>query len=960
MAERPSRRRTWGWRTVLVLAWLAVIALFSTGRGWQPQTIDPPLPPFEPPTFVDYLPGTSVVTSLYGRPLELIVSRPPDAKIFTSTAPLANDYRHAAVAAAWWEGWADPVSVGRFEIEVWQMTRLSIKAPLTCKPAADWSAPGATSAGLVWDRNGVSQVCALIQRGATYFLVRTLLVGDDRNERGQQLVQKLAANWVATVPDDSPSATGTVPMPNSQRSLLLAWLVALTVAAGAATVPSLITDRSSWRRLTSRIRRRRPNPAHDDLEPAAQLALSRSAALGVARFALVLGALRLGEEIPLSTSATIAAIAVAFLLGIVGQRLILSRSIRQQNTRLLRGRALVWTVAGMVTAAGVAAAACWLWVLGVTAGSSGTGGADSPDWMTERFGIGSQFVALWVFAASAVPLTLARRLARRAGSSAPASAGPPTLLLRNFTDDNLTLRARRLDRASLADHALMRRREHFEEILAFSLRKHGYPYAVGRPGETLPPALGATRLYYPDERWQAAVRQIADDASLVAVIVGRSQWLTWEMLLLLEAGLLHKTVFVLPPLPSREARKRLAVLREVLDVPWSVFDTRGTGRDALAVCWPLGRARPVVVVSGAGDDLSYDLALDHCADVLTDPALTHDGSESHHRMWAEDRQDAPPSEVLAAGESKATRRWWKRPWLLLLLLNGIVLPFAVPWVQGAPVGGRSTQVEAAALGAVGLLAVHDREVTYLRNGDTVVRQPMNRDDPVELGRLPGKALSAHLVEGVIYAQVLVGGKADYELMALRLSDQLVLWRTRWPQYLQGWAVTQRWIVLPDPTTGSVVSFDRRTGRSGSRGSVPCRPWSTDAVGDKVWVTCPGSDTAIELNPDNLATVRSVKAPRGTIKVLDEGGRAWLLSPLESRLVPADGGAAQIWLVKAMARAAAAEGTLAVQGIERISIFRDNYVDRRLTMIDVIDIMVATNGDVAFLDDRGIIYAHPLR
>ncbi len=886
MVRDASRRRTWGWRAVLVLAWVAVAALFATSRGCQPQTIDPPMPPFERPSLAEALPGESLVASLYGATLIKIVSRPPDSKVFASTSPLANDYRHAAIDAAWWEGWADPGSVGRFEVEAWRMTRTSFTAPLACEPATAWRAPGAASAGLEWDRNLASQVCVLVERGATRLRARALLVGPDRNQRGRELVEKLAAHWVAAVPDNATFDDGNVPMPNSQRALLLGWLLALTGAAGAAAIPSLFTDRATWRRLTSTLRRRTWHPTQRDLESDTQLALSRSAALGVTRFALALGALRLSEEIPLGNWATGAAVVVAYLAGVVVQRLILSRSIRQQHTRLLRGRALGWTVTGMVGAAAVAAAAAWLWVFGVTAGSFGTGGADFPDWEMERLGVVCQVAALWVFAAAALPLAWGRRFARRTAPPVAASPGPPTLLLRNFTDDNLTLRARRLDRASLLDHALMRRREHFEEILAFSLRKHGHPFAVGRPGETLPPALGATRLYYPDNQWQAAVRQIADDASLVAVVVGRSQWLTWEMDLLLEAGLLHKTIFVLPPVGPREARKRLAVLREVLGVPWSLFETRGTGRDVIAVCWPLGHSSPLVAVSGAGDDLSYDLAIDCCAEALANPmTVDRDEPEAADPSTAlDDRGAAPRAEVLAAGESRAIRRWWRRPWVLVLLVNGLVAPFVRPWVSGAPLGGERTQLYADAPGAVALLAVEPGGVTYLREGDTAVRQPMagDGDDPaVELGRLPGRALSAQLADGVLYAQILINGQADYELVALRLSDHHVMWRSRWPQYVRGWTITPRRIVIPDPANRSVVSFDRGTGRPGPRASVPCRPWATASVRESVWVTCPGTDTALELDADTLANTRTVTAPRGTTNVLDQGGRAWLLSPLES-------------------------------------------------------------------------------
>lgn len=298
----------------------------------------------------------------------------------------------------------------------------------------------------------------------------------------------------------------------------------------------------------------------------------------------------------------------------------------------------------------------------------------------------------------------------------------------------------------------MRRREHFEEILAFSLRKHGHPFAVGRPGETLPPALGATRLYYPDNQWQAAVRQIADDASLVAVVVGRSQWLTWGDGSSAPGGPASQDDLCSAAGGPREAAKRLAVLREVLGVPWSLFETRGTGRDAaenrrVLAAWALvtagGRIR-----SGR-DDLEADLAIDCCAEALANPmTVDRDEPEAADPSTAlDDRGAAPRAEVLAAGESRAIRRWWRRPWVLVLLVSGLVAPFVQAvgkWCAARRRERSSTRTHRApsprsspwSRGGV---------TAYLREGDTAVRRPMagDGDDPaVELGRLPGRALSA--------------------------------------------------------------------------------------------------------------------------------------------------------------------------------------------------------------------------
>jgi hypothetical protein len=67
-----------------------------------------------------------------------------------------------------------------------------------------------------------------------------------------------------------------------------------------------------------------------------------------------------------------------------------------------------------------------------------------------------------------------------------------------------------------------------EEKLARALRVVGPGITVGRPGEELP-SLGFNRLYVDDHEWQAKVRKLISNASLVVLRIGDTSGLRWEL-----------------------------------------------------------------------------------------------------------------------------------------------------------------------------------------------------------------------------------------------------------------------------------------------------------------------------------------------------------------------------------------------------------------------------------------------
>jgi hypothetical protein len=96
------------------------------------------------------------------------------------------------------------------------------------------------------------------------------------------------------------------------------------------------------------------------------------------------------------------------------------------------------------------------------------------------------------------------------------SEEPFVLLLRSFHHDSSTV-------FSGYNQAMT-----FERVLIAHLDHVGRFVAVGRPGEQLPP-VGATRLYFPNHEWQGRIKQLLAKASLVAIIMGGTEALLWEI-----------------------------------------------------------------------------------------------------------------------------------------------------------------------------------------------------------------------------------------------------------------------------------------------------------------------------------------------------------------------------------------------------------------------------------------------
>lgn len=234
---------------------------------------------------------------------------------------------------------------------------------------------------------------------------------------------------------------------------------------------------------------------------------------------------------------------------------------------------------------------------------------------------------------------------------------PMVLYLRSFGDDDLRIRSHASRRHSLIERFVRRRREPFEEVVAWQLWGYGPVVAVSEPGTSSPP-MGAAREELPGLTWQQRVEQWMGEARLIAVMVGRTQGLAWELEQLTQLRLWHKTVLVLPPVETAEARRRWASVRDLLGRAGLPAGLRSINPDralALAVP-PSGEA--VVVAATKRNEWSYEVALEVVAGQFIHTATAGRGPIASRR----DRARHPRPALTTRARSGTPTGWFADPY----------------------------------------------------------------------------------------------------------------------------------------------------------------------------------------------------------------------------------------------------------------------------------------------------------
>jgi hypothetical protein len=155
------------------------------------------------------------------------------------------------------------------------------------------------------------------------------------------------------------------------------------------------------------------------------------------------------------------------------------------------------------------------------------------------------------------------------------------LYLRSFVDDELRMPGlesdRRTKRTGAEDASVVRSLFRGFEFLDFATRDDSFEgrlarwitdsigpvVAIARPGESLPPRSGASRLFVSGP-WEATVTDLLARCSAVFVSLGRSAGVSWELQEIRRLGAYDRCCVVIPPLPASEVAQRWHVLRELL------------------------------------------------------------------------------------------------------------------------------------------------------------------------------------------------------------------------------------------------------------------------------------------------------------------------------------------------------------------------------------------------------------
>jgi hypothetical protein len=722
----------------------------------------------------------------------------------------------------------------------------------------------------------------------------------------------------------------------TRLSFFETWFLALIGLALLSTLPSLLFDRATGERLLSFSSRYRKGPGHTDIEPAVSGVKTRYRALGLARFAVLVWVLRLSEELNTGPFVTFGMMFVTYLITVLIARKIMGRLVRPRRSKPLSPTNVAWLGGGLLGSLLVFTSALWLFDIGASLAGGGIL-PEGPSWVASRWGVALQFLAASLFFLAFTPLALARRMVSRRQRKEPWDPKQaPVLFLRSFVDDKIRMRSHGLDRAGLVDQLALRRWERFEEVAAVSLAKYGPVLAASTPGERLPPGLGATRIEFSHEEWEARIYELMDSSVFIAVTLGRSENLVLEMNRIRDLGYLHKTVFLIPPVKKAERRRRLAVLAQTLALPWRSLDTRRAGRTVLAVCLPLGSAEPIVVTSRGPDDLSYDEAIAVCADALRRAGDRLDeGFVFSPDINPDDANgvSVPPlAEVVGVGRSKPPRTWKRNPWVWNAILQVCLISIAVPYLNGDPLGSglARSSIEIAQGYSVTEVAGQEGDISWIiLNGSRIARADFLQRTLTSVGNLPVPISTAAVRDGVLFYVSTPTGKVG----AWKLDSQELLWQQELSLGVRSLAFDGNSLLVTSPATGEVVALGIEDGRTIRRSSVGGAVWDLTVSGASIIAVIPDRGEIAYLDRKDLSVTSTMKSVASPSRVIIWNGLPLVHSQVTHQLVPADQkvGSPTIWTKRPMAEIATDGNTLVVEGVEQISTFApDGLVRRFLT------------------------------
>jgi hypothetical protein len=152
--------------------------------------------------------------------------------------------------------------------------------------------------------------------------------------------------------------------------------------------------------------------------------------------------------------------------------------------------------------------------------------------------------------------------------------------------------------------------ERFEVVLGWHLWGFGPLIGVGRPAERVP-QLGAAREYLDDETWQREIEKRISDARAVAVVLGRTNGLAWEIQALERLGATTRVLLIVPPVSRKELERRWTVFEQLAArAGWAI---PAPAERSTMLVGTLDRYRTWTVITGRRrDEYEYEVALETC------------------------------------------------------------------------------------------------------------------------------------------------------------------------------------------------------------------------------------------------------------------------------------------------------------------------------------------------------------
>ncbi|MFJ9871406.1 YncE family protein [Streptomyces sp. NPDC101165] len=945
---------------------------------WHRQVLAPPVklvvPPYSVPAVEQRLLATQDLSSV-GRGLWLPTQDgPPDTGLFVGTGRLRADFRRLTVVGAWQRTWESTDYKDEARVRALEMRQASYartQAKQSCSPTRDFHVPAADRAGFIRQRGEYASACAVLVRGRTavVFLVQTSRAQAPKSaqEMLSSLVRKQQPR-VTALPDLPAGSLRDTDTRVALDAEAMSATIALPLLLGLL---ALLRDPASWRRLRSFFSRPRGDGVFR-VDRLVNLRLAGGTAAVLVRFCVYAWAVRLTETLYLGVWATVA-VAVSAVAGVLAVEWLLRRRHSDRwRPAVFQGRGRILAGVGALLTAAIASGGVLLVVLGSDMQAMGVSPGSS-DYVATGLGTLIRVLGVIVVLIALVPFILVRRLGMRyLRQQVERDHRPPTLMLRSFADDRRTLRARRLDRASVIERLCMRRFERFEEVAAAALAVHGPVQALSQVGEKLPPPLGAARRSFSMDDWKDGVRGLIAQSQLICVTVGRSESLLWEIRQIRAAGALGRTLFLLPPTRRSEQRLRLAVLGHALGIEWHVLDRARAGTEILAVTLPFGS--PVVIVGRAPNDVSYEAAIEIAASAVTDTgrelpadvreavdaylAQARGGGAEPGRQPALATRPKPPVQIHAHGEAPVFRPWWRRFWRVW------------PWVVASAVPA----VFALAFGTS--TDLHSDSVRYIAPVTGITQDEVSDADFAVVGGhlLSRLAFDQHTGYNVARVddymdQVIVHGDAAYYL-SIEAGHvgrvDLKTGHTSWTRPVGGGArafvLVKDRVVVTSPAVGKVYALAAENGRTVGGKSLAGAPYGIAEADGRIFVSLVQRDQVVELAPADLRPVARLSVPRGPLQLATRGKQVWVRSALAHVLQAAgartDGRATggRLLLSNQNALVSGNGAWLAVQGMERVTVVRPDGTLRRIPMPDAsfLALLVQRDGAVVVAYESGRI------